>query len=405
MHEGIEGAMRGIFRIGAAVIVMTGANLWQWQFGDAEAADRLALDKTAVHFSDIVGWAKDEHAAAFAAFRKSCRKMLDDAKSAEGVKAVCELAVMLPEKLPTEEARQFFEANFKPYLVKRPTTGALLTGYFEPEVKGSLKPTKEFDVPIYSLPSDLTLIRKASDRGALSEELTAARSTNAGLVPYFTRQEIEEGALKGRGLEIAYLADPYDAFVMQVQGSGLIRLPDGKALRIGFAGKNGHPYTSIGKILIDKGVLEAASASLDSVFGWIRADRERGRKLMWENRSYPFFRVLDEAESGNGPHGALGLPLSQGRSLAVDPRYYQLGTPIWVAAPELKDKKGKPIARLMVAHDTGSAIRGPVRGDFFWGSGADAGKIAGSTKHVCDFYVLIPNESSNEPQKWTPVLR
>ena len=183
---------------------------------------------------------------------------------------------------------------------------------------------------------------------------------------------------------------------MQVQGSGLIRLPDGKALRIGFAGKNGHPYTSIGKILIEKGVLEAASATLDSVLGWMRADRERGRKLMWENRSYPFFRVLDEAESGNGPHGALGLPLSQGRSLAVDPRYYQLGTPIWVAAPELKDKKGKPVARLMVAHDTGSAIRGPVRGDIFWGSGDAAGKIAGSTKHVCDFYVLIPNESSND---------
>ena len=123
MHGGIEGAMRGIFRFGAAVIVMTGANLWHWQFGDAEAADRLALDKTQVQFSDIDGWAKDEHAAAFAAFRKSCRKMLDDAKSAEGVKAACELAVMLPEKLSSEDARQFFEANFKPYLVKRPDQG------------------------------------------------------------------------------------------------------------------------------------------------------------------------------------------------------------------------------------------------------------------------------------------
>jgi membrane-bound lytic murein transglycosylase A len=405
MHYGIECSMRGIFRIGAAVIVMTGANLWQWQFSDAEAANRLPLDKTAVQFADIDGWAKDEHASAFAAFRKSCRKMLDDAKSAESVKAACELAVMLPEKLSGEDARQFFEANFKPFKVKRPTTGALLTGYFEPEVKGALKPTKEFDVPIYALPSDLTLIRNPSDRGALSEELTAARSTSAGLVPYFTRQEIEEGALHGRGLEIAYLADPYDAFVMQVQGSGLVRLPDGKALRIGFAGKNGHPYTSIGKILIEKGVLEAASATLDSMLGWLRADRERARKMLWENRSYPFFRVLDEAESGNGPHGALGLPLSQGRSLAVDPRYYQLGTPIWIAAPELKDNKGKPVARLMVAHDTGSAIRGPVRGDIFWGSGDAAGKIAGATKHVCDFYVLIPNESSNDSLKWTPVSK
>jgi membrane-bound lytic murein transglycosylase A len=382
--------MRGIFRIGAAVVIMTGANLWQWQFSEAEAASET-LDKTLVQFSEIDGWAKDEHPAAFAAFRKSCRKLLEDKKSAEAVKAACELAVLLPEKLGADDARQFFEANFKPYLVKRPAKGALLTGYFEPEVKGALKPTKEFTVPIYSLPEDLTLIRKASDRGALSEELTAARATSAGLVPYFTRQEIEEGALHGRGLEIAYLADPYDAFVMQVQGSGLVRLPDGQALRIGFAGKNGHPYTSIGKILVEKGVLQAASASLDSVLNWLRSDSERGRKLMWENRSYPFFRVLDQAQSGAGPHGALGLPLSPGRSLAVDPRFHQLGTPIWLAAPELKDAKGKPVARLMVAHDTGSAIRGPVRGDIFWGSGDAAGRIAGETKHLCDFYVLVPN--------------
>jgi membrane-bound lytic murein transglycosylase A len=388
--RGIEAPMRAIFRIGAAVVIMTGANLWQWQFSDADAASEK-LDKAPVQFSEIDGWTKDEHSAAFAAFRKSCWKLQRDTRSADGFKAACDLAIMLPETLSADDARQFFEANFKPYLVKRPPTGALLTGYFEPEVKGALKPTKEFTVPIYALPGDLTLIRKASDRGALSEELTAARATASGLVPYFTRQEIEEGALHGRGLEIAYLADPYDAFVMQVQGSGLVRLPDGKALRIGFAGKNGHPYTSIGKILVEQGVLQAAGASLDAVLNWLRSDSERGRKLMWENRSYPFFRVLDQAQSGAGPHGALGLPLMPGRSLAVDPRFYQLGTPIWVAAPELKDRKGKPVARLMVAHDTGSAIRGPVRGDFFWGSGDAAGKFAGETKHLCDFYVLIPN--------------
>ena len=396
--------MRGIFRIAAAVFIMTGVDLWQWQFSQAEAASET-LDKAPAQFSGIDGWAKDDHAAAFAAFRKSCRKLMADGKADEGVRAVCELAVMLPEKLPAHEARLFFEANFSPYLVKRPPKGALLTGYFEPEVKGSLSPTKEFSVPIYARPDDLTLIRTASDRGTLSEELTAARATAAGLVPYFTRQEIEEGALKGRGLEIAYLADPYDAFVMQVQGSGLIRLPDGKALRIGFAGKNGHPYTSVGKILVEQGVLQATGASLDTVLGWLRSDSERGRKMMWENRSYPFFRVLDPAQSEAGPHGALGLPLSPGRSLAVDPRFHRLGTPIWVAAPDLKDAKGKPVARLMVAHDTGSAIRGPVRGDIFWGSGAAAGRIAGQTKHLCDFTVLIPNESSNDPQKWAPVTR
>jgi membrane-bound lytic murein transglycosylase A len=178
---------------------------------------------------------------------------------------------------------------------------------------------------------------------------------------------------------------------MRIQGSGMIRLPDGKTMRVGFAGKNGHPYSSIGKILIQAGQLQETAASMEQLLAWLRAHDERGRKLMWENKSYPFFRVLDAAEAGEGPHGALGLPLMPGRSLAVDPTYHALGTPIWIAAPELKDGKGKPIARLMVAHDTGSAIRGPVRGDFFWGSGDAAGKSAGSTKHAVDFTVLIPN--------------
>ncbi|WP_088348414.1 MULTISPECIES: MltA domain-containing protein [Rhodomicrobium] len=370
---------------------MAGANLWQWQFSDAEAKGLKSFDKTPLEFAAVPGWADDDHAAAFAAFRKSCGKLLTDAKEGDRIKPACELATMLPEKLRREDARQFFENNFKPHLVKRPSTGAMLTGYFEPEIKGSLTPTPEYKIPIYALPSDLTLIRQPSDRGTLAADLTAARATAGGLVPYYTRQEIEQGALAGRGLEIAYLADPYDAFVMQVQGSGMIRLPDGKTLRVGFAGKNGHPYSSIGKILVQAGQLQATSASLDQLLTWLRADPERGRQMMWENKSYPFFRVLDPSEAGEGPHGALGLPLMPGRSLAVDPRYHALGTPIWVSAPDMKDAKGKPIARLMVAQDTGSAIRGPVRGDFFFGSGDAAGRSAGVTKHICDFTVLIPN--------------
>jgi membrane-bound lytic murein transglycosylase A len=383
--------MRAVLYAGAVTIVMAGANLWQWQFSDAEAGERLKLEKTPVEYAQIEGWEKDDHAAAFAAFRKSCAKLTTLAGSDEKIKAVCDLTVMLKGKLPKDDARRFFEANFKPYLVKKPAEGAIVTGYFEPEVKGSLKPTEKFKVPIYAAPDDLKLVGKADKRDKLTADVTAARITPDGLVPYFTRQEIEEGALKGRGLEIAYLADPYDAFVMQIQGSGLVRLPDGSAMRIGFAGKNGHPYTSIGKILIEQGVLQATAASLDAVFDWVRSDPERGRKLMWENKSYPFFRVLEKSEHGEGPHGALGLPLVPGRSLAVDPRYHQLGLPIWVAAANLKDGKKHPFKRLMMAHDTGSAIRGPVRGDIFWGSGDAAGKIAGRTKDLCDFYVLIPN--------------
>lgn len=382
--------MRALFVIAAAVFLMATTGLSQWQFPQAEAAALLPLEKRQVQFSEIGGWMNDEHAAAFAVFRKSCKRLLTPdedrpAPSAE-IAAVCQVALLLNEKLSRDDARAFFEANFTPYFVKRPEKGALLTGYYEPEIKGSLVPTAEYTVPLYAKPNDLMLLTSAVSRGELSTELTAARMTSEGPKPYYTRQEIEEGVLRGRGLELAYIADPYEAFVMQVQGSGLIRLQDGKSIRIGFAGKNGHPYTSIGKLLVDRGELTAEGSSMPAVMAWLRADPERARNLMWENKSYPFFEKI----SGDAPRGAMGLPLTPGRSLAVDPRYHQMGMPIWLSAPDLDDLKGKPMARLMVAQDTGSAIRGPVRGDYFWGSGDDAGKLAGVTKYPCDFYVFVP---------------
>lgn len=383
--------MRAVYRAAAAVLTMAGADLWHWQHADAAAGQRLPSEKTKIEFVALEGWEKDDHRQAFVAFRKSCEKILSKAKGeATPIADVCRIAKMLPAKLSADDARRFFEHNFDPHLVTRPEKGAMLTGYFEPEVKGSLSPSKQFATPIYAKPDDLVLAARVENRAALPADLTAARVDASGAYPYFTRREIEEGALKGRGLEIAYLADPYEAFVMQIQGSGLIRLPDGKGLRIGFAAKNGHPYTSVGKILVERGELQAESASLDSVLAWLRADKVRGQELMWENKSYAFFRQLGTSEALEGPQGAMQLPLFPGRSLAIDPRFHELGSPIWVAAPTLNDMQGKPLARLMIAQDTGSAIKGPVRGDIFWGSGADAGKIAGRTKHVCDFYVLIP---------------
>jgi len=383
--------MRALYRVGAAVLVMAATALWEWQHADAAAGPRLATEKTKVEFAQLEGWDKDDHRPAFAAFRKSCGKVLSREQGAKSALTdVCKLAVMLTTKLSADDARLFFEANFEPHLITRPEKGAMLTGYFEPEVKGSLKPTKQFATPIYAKPDDLVLLTRVANREALPADLTAARVMAEGPVPYFTRREIEEGALKGRGLEIVYIADPYEAFVMQIQGSGLVRLPDGKGLRIGFAAKNGHPYTSVGKLLVERGELQSQSASLDAVIAWLRADKIRGQELMWENKSYGFFRMLSTSEAQEGPQGALQLPLSPGRSLAVDPRYHELGAPIWVAAPTLNDMQRKPLARLMVAQDTGSAIKGPVRGDIFWGSGEDAGKIAGRTKHICDFYVLMP---------------
>ena len=258
---------------------------------------------------------------------------------------------------------------------------------------GSLEADDAFTVPIYALPDDLVLIANNASEEGLPAGLTAARQAGTGVVPYYTRQEIEEGALRGRGLELVYLADAVDAFVLQIQGSGLIRLPDGGRLRLGFAGKNGHPYASIGKILIERGELQPSNASMDILLEWLRADRERGRELMRENKSYPFFRRLTGMEAEDGPCGSLGVPLTAGRSLAVDPRYHPLGLPIWVSAPDLTDQGPRHFNRLMIAQDTGSAIRGPVRGDIFWGTGTEAGFIAGRTKHICDFCILIPNNA------------
>ncbi len=369
---------------------MAQTQLWQWQFGPAGVGARLELDKSPIAFSQIAGWTADDHTAAFGAFRQSCKGLLAQDDADQQIRALCEQALSAAGRPSSDEARVFFETNFRAYAVARPETGAMVTGYYEPDVRGSLDPSDEFPVPVYALPDDLALLAPDENPEGLATDLTAVRHTSDGPVPYYTRQEIEEGALHGRGLELAFLADPCEAFVMQVQGSGRIRLPDGSALPIGFAGKNGHPYTSIGKVLVERGELDPAAASLGRLLEWLRADPQRGRRLMWENKSYPFFRIRDGAADAS-PTGALGAPLTPGRSLAVDPRYHRLGLPIWVSAPDLTDMSGDGFTRLMIAQDTGSAIRGPVRGDVYWGSGEEAGRIAGITRHTCDFHILIPN--------------
>jgi membrane-bound lytic murein transglycosylase A len=351
--------------------------LWRWQFGEAEP---LPMDTTPLSFPDISGWADDDHAAALAALRLS---LASDEPS-----ALADRAAALGDTPSPEAARQFFEKNFSPRRVTPQAKSAIVTGYFEPELKGALEKTQEFSIPVYALPPDLILVTAENRPEGWPEDYTGGREKPDGIVPYFTRREIEEGALAGRGLELLYLADPAECFVMHVQGSGAVRLPDGGIVRLGFSGKNGHPYTSIGKLLVQRGELEAATATLDALLAWIRADAERGRRLMQENASFIFFHIRDQAAQGPSAHG---VSLTPGRSLAVDPRYHRLGMPIWVEAKGLSDESGRPFQRLMIAQDTGSAIRGQVRGDIFWGSGKTAGRIAGATKHPCNFIVLIPN--------------
>jgi membrane-bound lytic murein transglycosylase A len=307
------------------------------------------LTRTPLDFADLNGWATDDHRAALAVFL-------------ETADACPNPAVRETVAASASDPRGFFETLFAPVLVSDGKPG-LFTGYFEPEIDGALNRGGRFNHPIYGLPPELDPAR-----------------------PWLTRREIEErGALAGRGLEIAWLADPVDHFFLQVQGSGRIRLPDGTTLRVGFAGKNGHPYHSIGKELVRRGAVSADRISAQTTRDWIRANPDAGQALLWTNPSYVFFRRINDVSSDRGPIGTMGCPVTPLRSIAVDPAFTPLGTPVWI---EMADAPG--LHRLMVAQDTGSAIIGPQRADVFFGTGDVAGARAGAVRAAGRMIALLP---------------
>lgn len=349
--------------------------------------DATGLRLVPISFDAVPGWADDDHAQALRAFRASCRVLATSPReAAPGLAAICARA----EAARPAAARIFFEDNFAAHRVADGSRG-FLTGYFEPVVRGSRVPTPTHRYPLHRRPADLVNLVDEADRAGVGNGLTHARRLPDGsTAPYATRSEIESGALDGQGLEIVWLSDPVERFFMQVQGSGRVRLDDGSTMRLGYDGKSGHPYTSIGRVLIDEGIMRAEDITLQSLGAWLRANPGRARDVMWRNQSYVFFRDMGAAA---GPVGALGSPLTPGRSLAVDPRYHPLGLPIWVASETLRASGAKAFRRLMVAQDVGSAIKGPQRGDIYIGSGAAAGAKAGRTKHAGHFVVLLPRGS------------
>ena len=302
-------------------------------------------------WADLNGWAKDEHAAALSVFLETCGDIHDGNWS-----AVCKLAAR------TGDARSFFETHFRPVLIaddEKP----LFTGYYEPELPGSRTKSDRFRYPLHRRPDEVD-----------------------GSNPWLTRQEIETtDALEGRGLEIVWLEDPVDKFFLQVQGSGRVRLLEGGNMRVGFGGKNGHPYRSVGKELVRRGIFKAHEVSAQTIRRWVRQNPGLGPELLWHNPSYVFFREITRLAPDKGPLGAMNRSVTAGRSLAVDPDFVPLGAPVWL------EKDGKfPIRRLMVAQDTGSAIKGPQRGDIFFGSGPEAGQIAGRVHDPGRMIVLLP---------------
>lgn len=311
---------------------------------------------TLLSFDDLHGWADDDHAAALSVFRNTCADM-----QGPEWQALCAIAETAPG------ARAFFELFFRPVLIGGEET-ALFTGYFEPELDGSLQRTSRFRYPLYRLPPEA--------QGTI----------------WRTRREIEEnGLLEGRGLEIAWVDDPVELFFLQVQGSGRIRLQDGSAIRVGYGGRNGHPYRSIGQELVRRGVYEPHQVSAQVIRNWVRRNATAGRELLYHNPSYIFFREVEIDDPGLGPLGAMNRSITPLRSIAVDPAHTPLGAPVWI------EKGGDaPMHRLMIAQDTGGVILGPQRADIFFGFGDAAGEAAGTIRDPGRMVVLLPIELAHQ---------
>ena len=305
-------------------------------------------------FADLDGWADDDHAAALSVFLNSCEVLTDPDWT-----ALCRFAGDA-DKTPAA-ARSFFELFFKPVLIGN--TPALFTGYYEPELSGSPVRTPSFAYPIYCKPPELA-------DGAV----------------WHTREAIEtQGLLGGRGLEIAWLDDPVEVYFLMIQGSGRIRMPDGRLVRVGYGGKNNQPYRSIGQEMIRRGLMTESEASAQSIRAFVRQDPTLGAELLTFNPSFVFFKQLSDLPAEKGPIGAIGRSVTTLRSVAVDPDFTPLGAPVWV------EKDGQnPIRSLMVAQDTGAAIKGPQRADIFYGTGRDAGQAAGAVKDGGRMVVHLP---------------
>lgn len=327
--------MRPSSSVSAAAMAMPG-----------HAATRARL----LNWSDLLGWADDDHAIALSVFRETCGDICGD-----DWRDIC-------ADSGSGSPQAFFENFFRPVLIGDGSE-ALFTGYFEPELSGSLRKSDRFRFPLYRMPED-------TEDGSLR----------------LSREELETtGILERRDLEIAWLKDPIERFFLQIQGAGRINLEEGGSIRVGFGGKNNHPYRSLGAELVRRGALEDHEVSANTIRQWLKDHPEHSEILLWHNPSYVFFRDVSDIPCEKGPLGTLNRSVTAGRTVAVDPDHVPLGAPVWV------EKDGiAPLRRLMVAQDTGSAIKGAQRADIFFGTGAEAGKMAGRVRDVGRIVVLLP---------------
>ncbi|CUW37894.1 putative Membrane-bound lytic murein transglycosylase [Magnetospirillum sp. XM-1] len=352
--------------------------------------DRMVLQPIA--FDRLAGWSADDIARVLPALQKSCNRItklpVDKSIGFEGVGGTaadwyspCAAAARVAAG-DHDGARAMFETWFTPWQVTNDgRADGLFTGYFEPEIRGSRHRKGAYVHPIHGKPNDLVVTKSGP------EEQAIGRMENGRLVPYHTRAEIERGALAGKAPVLAWTDDPVDLAIMHIQGSGRVRLDDGTVIRLGVAGSNGHKFIGIGKVLKDEGKL-GADTSMPAIRAWLKANPEEGRALLARNPRYIFYGPNPATD---GPMGTEGVALTPERSLAVDPRFVPLGAPVWL---DSVDPAGRPLRRMMMAQDTGAAIKGPVRGDVFWGAGETAFQIAGKMKSPGRLVVFLPRARS-----------
>ncbi len=406
--ENMVGALKIIVLL--VVILSTGACVNFQDAADLPAhGAQLTTQDTAtggfsifpVAYRDIPGWRAERHSEVLPAFLKSCARLRKHPpEKYVGIHEkmgtisdwldVCDDAKIIRPGNNTE-AQYFFESRFIAYRVSnsRGNTG-LITGYYEPVLRGAWAKDATFRYPLYSLPPDLISADLGRFDDKWKEEKIAGRMNGKQFVPYYSRSEIENGALLGRQLEILWVDDFVDSFFLHIQGSGRVVLPDGAHIRVGYAGRNGHRYTAVGRELVAKGVMTLDAVNMPSIRHWMEANPIAAQALMHKNKSFIFFHVL----KGDGPVGSQGVVLTPRRSVAIDPKYWPLGSVVWIDTTEPGTRPAQPLRHLGVAQDSGSAIKGAVRADYFWGYGKHAGDKAGIMKKKVKLYMLLPRKAA-----------
>ena len=383
-------------------------------FGPSTAPpEPLQLRDTAlepIEWSALKGWSGDDHVAAFATFLASCRSLLRSSLRQDekrpmyaALTQVCRRA-LVAGRLAEDQARLFFERNFRPlHITRLGDSAGFLTGYFEPIVDGSRVPTGIFKMPIYRRPPDLVPPLHSAGPSFPNKGQSLRRTDGGTLVPYYDRGEILDGALDGKRLEICWIKNKSDALTIQIQGSARVRLEDGAMLRINYDGHNGYPFVPLSRILIERNVIAREEMSLERIREWVRANPQSAEEFLRQNRSFMFFRIVgltDDRQAAGYQEkpreaiGAQGITLTPTRSIAVDNALHVYGTPFFIEAdlPLTDEKRGDHFDHLMIAQDTGSAIVGPARADIFWGAGDHAGQLASHVHHAGNFAMLVPRE-------------